>query len=115
MIGFKATQALVDLLGKKWKGTYEVHVVSAEDYIKMGNELFAKHKQEIPRSDWNYGLILLSVRHNGKPLEKDVPPKLMEMLLPDVVKLNAYSLDEERELFLQSTTAKPPEKPTHTT
>jgi len=110
---FKATPKLVELLGDKWKGTYEIRVLSGEDYIKMGNELFAKDK-DVPRSQWNYSMVLLAVRHNGKPLEKDVPPKLLEMLLPDVAELNAWKLDEKRELFLESTTGNPQEKPTST-
>lgn len=114
MRSFEATPKLIKLLGKEWAGEYQVHILSAEEYIKMGNVLFRKG-EEIPRSEWNFQTFLRCVTHNGKPIEKNVPPKIMEMLMSDVIELNAYTLTEERKLFLRPSTAKPREKDTSQT
>jgi len=105
----ETTPELVKLLGKKWAGKYEIRVMSALDYIEMWDELHNK-KLLTTRPRMNYYLLLKSVFHDGKPIEEDIPPKLMEMLMPDVIKLNAYVPEEERELFLRSPNGSPETK-----
>lgn len=105
----EVTPELVKLLGKKWAGKYEIRVMSALDYVAMWDELYNK-KLPTTRVRMNYFLLLKSVFHDGKPIEEDVPPKLMEMLMPDVIKLNAYVPEEEEELFLQSPNGSPKTK-----
>ena len=110
-IYFTATPELVKLLGKKWGGTYEVRVIEAPEYIEIWDDVAEETKgKPVPRAKLNYHLFLKSVRHNDEPVEEDIPPKIMEMIVPDVLKLNAHTLDEERELFLQSSTEKPTTK-----
>lgn len=115
---FKATPKLVEAIGEKWKGAYEVKMLMGDEYLNIGEEIVDDlHKQGIKevkpehfkKSDFNMRLLFKVVLHNGKPLKKPIPSKLIDLLMPLVLQRNSMSLGEKRSDFLQCTTGNPAE------
>ena len=118
---FKATPKLVEALGEEWKGTYEVKMLMADEYINIGEELVddlrKQGKEEVlpkdfKKSDWNMRLLHKAVLHNGKPIEKNIPSKLLDLLMPLVLQRNTMTLQEKQEDFLECSTGNPAEAST---
>lgn len=111
---FKATPELVKLIGEEWKGEYTVKQLSAPEVLKITDECIDELRKkghadvfDIPKALWNYRLFLKAVLKDGKPIKKEPPAKLFELLQMNVLKLNSLMPDERRELFLLSTTDGP--------
>jgi hypothetical protein len=107
---------LVETLGKEWAGTYTIGMLDAEEYLMIGEELFQElrtkpdWKGTIPTSKARKRLVLKSVLHDGKPIPDDVflPCKLYEILQQLSMPINELTIPEAQDLFLRSTTVKPP-------
>jgi len=120
---FKATPVLVEALSEKWSGTYEVKMLMGDEYLSIGEEMMddlRKSKkadeevkpEDLKKSDFNMRLLYKAVLHNGKPLKKPIPAKLIDLLMPLVIRRNTMSLAERREDFLECTTENPVEAST---
>jgi len=123
---FKATPKLVEAIGEKWDGTYEIKMLMADEYLSIGEEIMDDLRrekkegeevkpEELKKSDFNMRLLFKSVLHDGKPLKKPIPAKLIDLLMPLVARRNTMSLAEKREDFLECTTGNPVEASTPTT
>jgi len=107
---------IVEALGKEWAGTYTIGMLDAEEYLMIGEELFQELRAKpdwkgfIPESKAKKRLVLKSVLHDGKPIPDDafLPCKLYEILQQLVMPLNGLTTQEGQDLFLRSTTVKPP-------
>jgi len=110
---FTATPELVATLGEKWGGTYEVKLLMADEYLGIGEEyaddLRKKGKEiikpeDFKQSEFHMRLLRKSVLHNSKSIEKNLPAKLIELLMPLVLRRNTMSIMEKQEDFLSSGT-----------
>ena len=55
----------------------------------------------IPEIYRNEKLVYKAVLHNGEPIPyATMPSKLLEILLPEVLKMNAITMEERQEIFL---------------
>ena len=113
---FEATPELIAIIGEEWAGTYEVRQLMAPEYLSIGDELIDKMRKQgkeifsIPPHHANELLVYKCVEHNGKPIKRPIPSKLLELLLPEALKLNTLTLDERRDIFLRPVTAQKTQK-----
>ena len=86
---------------KKWAGDYTVNILSAREYLAIGDELARDLtvEQEIPRFKLQYEVVKKAVLKDGKPIEEDMPSKLYEALSSVVLPLNMLNQNEAAALF----------------
>ena len=98
---FTLPKEIVESIGKKWAGDYTVNILSAREYLAIGDELARDLtvEQEIPRFKLQYEVVKKAVLKDGKPIEEDMPSKLYEALSSVVLPLNMLNQNEATVLF----------------
>jgi len=102
---FKATPKLVEAIGEEWKGTYEIKMLMADEYLSIGDEIVSELRKEkgdavpeaLTKSMFNMRLLYKSVLHNGKPIAHNIPSKLIDVLMGLVLARNTMTLENTEE------------------
>ena len=101
----------VAMLGDKWAGVYKIHILSAREYLQVGESLVQQQRQR--DANWNGQMDMNELRimlvckatlHNDKPVDPEMPSKLYEILSMIALPLNTISVQETEQLFLPSKT-----------
>jgi len=105
---FKATQKLVDAIGKEWAGEYVIRQLTSTELLNIGDEVIedarkqGKNIFEVPAHYQNERLVYKCVTLDGKDIKYGtMPSKLMEILMRPVFELNSLTPQERQEVFLQ--------------
>ena len=103
------------IIGDKWAGVYKIHLLSAREYLQVGEQLVQKQRKD---PNWNGQMDMTELRimlvckatlRDDKSLDTEIPSKLYELLSAIALPLNTLSTQETEQLFLPSKQAKQPE------
>ena len=102
------------MLGDKWAGVYKIHILSAREYLQVGESLVQQQRKnpnwngQMDMNELRINLVCKATLHNDKPVDPEMPSKLYEILSMIALPLNTISVQETEQLFLPSNKVNPP-------